>query len=68
MPVPYGSKTGVTTVIKLVKHLCRIFLIYEAKIIAWADGNMSPTDAATFKAWIATTKAVCTLLLSTPDD
>lgn len=65
---PYGAKTGVTTLIALVKHICRIFLVFEPKIVAWMGTISNPTDRALAIAWIATTKAVCSILQATPDD
>jgi len=60
--------TGVSTLIFIVKQLCRLQARYGAKIDQWIGDNMSPTNAATVRAWIAGFSAVCLILETTPDD
>lgn len=69
MPITYGKRTGVTTMVRVVRHLCHLFLTFEVKITAWINASaLSSSDKAICTAWIATTKVVCTLFNSIPDD
>jgi len=60
--------TGVSTLIFYTKILCRLQARFGAKIDAWIGEYMSPSNAATVRAWIAQFSAVCLILESTPDD
>jgi hypothetical protein len=60
--------TGVSTLILLTRLLCRLQARYGAKIDAWIGERMSPTNAATVRAWIEAFAAVCLILETTPDD
>lgn len=60
--------TGVSTVIFLVKQLCRLQTRFGAKIVAWAQDRMTPENYAIFRAWYDGISAVCLILESTPDD
>lgn len=69
MPITYGKRTGVTTLLVLIKHMCRLFLVFENKIVAWIAASALSTDNKSIcYVWIATTKTVCSLLTSIPDD
>lgn len=60
--------TGVSTIIFLVKKLCALQARYGAKILAWAQANMSSGDYVIFLAWYNQFSLVCQILEATPDD
>lgn len=60
--------TGVSTMIFLVKQLCRLQTRYGAKIVAWAEANMTPTKFASFMTFYNSLSGICLILESTPDD
>jgi len=60
--------TGVSTVIYLVKQLCRIQVKFGSKIVSWASGALSPTDFSTFMAWYNQISLICQILEAAPDD
>jgi len=65
----YGARTGVTTLLALVKHLCGIYMLFSTKINAWVNSSsLSPSDKATVLAWLSSISEVCTLLKTIPDD
>jgi len=68
MPTYRRIVTGVSTIIFLVKQLCRLQTRYGAKIVAWALANMSPENYATFITWYNAISGICQILESTPDD
>lgn len=64
----YGARTGVTTLIKVVRALCRLYLTYSAKINAWVNTAIPSGDRATVLAWLAGIAAVCAILEAATDD
>lgn len=65
----YGARTGVTTLIFLADKLCRLYVIYSAKINAWIDASsISSADKLVIKNWLNALNAVCVLLNSIGDD
>lgn len=67
--MPYNKRTGVTTVIKVVKHLCGIYDVFSPKIIAWVNASsISTSDKAMVIAWLGNATTVCSLLRTIPDD
>lgn len=65
----YGARTGVTTLLALVKHLCGIYGLFDTKINAWVNASsLSPADKATILSWLGSISEICTLLKTIPDD
>jgi hypothetical protein len=65
----YGNRTGVTTVLKLTKHLCSIYNLFSVKITGWVNASsLSDPNKAFVNGWLGNISAVCALLKTVPDD
>lgn len=65
----YGARTGVTTLLKLTKHLCGIYELFSSKINAWVmASSLTEGEKTTIVAWLQSISLVCNLLKSIPDD
>lgn len=64
----YGQRTGVTTLKKLVHHLCGIYDAFKPTIDAWVNDNMTPENAAVVMGWLNLLHDVCSLVDVAPDD
>lgn len=60
--------TGVSTLIAIVKTLCKLLVTYRVKIDAWATGALSAPDKATLDTWLDAATAVCLILEAATDD
>lgn len=61
----YGARNGVSTVIKFVKALCKIYLTYQERIIAYINGStLSAGDKAAVIAWLNLASSSCAILVS----
>jgi len=65
----YNKKTGVTTVIKLTKHLCGIFDVFSPTILSWVNSStLTTAQKAQVTDWLNGVSGVCALLRTIPDD
>lgn len=65
MAFNYGGRIGVSTIISLTRHICRIYTTYSSRIIAWVDGStLSSGDKTTVKDWLAAAQSACAILES----
>lgn len=60
--------TGVSTLIFIVRQLCKLLTRYRTKIDAWAQGALAPGSKATLDSWLDGATAVCLILEAAPDD
>lgn len=64
----YGARTGVTTLIKFVKLLCKLYNTFSTKIDQWVLDQVDPSKQAQVQAFLALIAPVCHILEATPDD
>jgi hypothetical protein len=65
----YRKRSGVTTLFKTVKYLCKLFGLYHDSILNWLSGHVfDPGQYETVRAWLEGIQTVCTILDNTPDD
>lgn len=65
----YRARTGVTTLIVLTKHLCKLYGVYSSKIIAYITASSLPPDQkAAILTWLSGASAACAALLLIGDD
>lgn len=67
MTVTITGRTGADQSFKLVAHLCRLFVRYEAKLRALvatlqSNGTITALDATAVYNWIDATKLACAIL------
>lgn len=63
MPFNYGGRNGVSTLIKVTKHICHIYASFSGAIIAYVNGSsLSSGDKATVIAWLNGASAACAIL------
>lgn len=59
----YGGRTGMYSIIKFTKEVCRIYGVFAPTIISFVDGStLSSDDKATVKAWLNGATAACAIL------
>lgn len=66
--VNVGRRTGVTTLRILIRSICKLYAKFKPTILAWVEGQFSPEQVTTIKAWLDGADAVCFLTDGTPDD
>jgi hypothetical protein len=64
----YGARTGVTSLLKFVKILCRIYIRWQEHIVPWVVASVPPEHQTTVLAWLAAIPVICGILSLTPDD
>jgi len=63
MPFNYGGRTGVSTIIFLIKRICHVYTSFSASIIAYVNGSsLSSGDKATVIAWLNGASAACAII------
>lgn len=63
MAFNYGGRNGVSQIIRFVKLVCRIYLTYATRIVAYVEA--SPLDSGkktTVLAWLAGAQEACMIL------
>lgn len=64
----YGFRSGVTQLLRFVRLLCRLYVVFSATINAWVEANLEGADKTTVLEWLAAITAVCGILEAVPDD
>lgn len=64
MPIfNYGGRNGVSEIIRLTRLLCRIYVRYSSRIVAFINASSLTTEQkATVTAWLADAQEACMLL------
>ena len=64
-PFNYGGRIGMSTTIKVVQALCKIYGTYQAKIIAYVNASTLTSDQkASVISWLNLATEICGLLTS----
>jgi hypothetical protein len=65
MAFNYGGRIGMASIIKGVQFVCRIYGVYQAKIIDYVNSSTLTTEQkSTVIDWLNLATAVCGLLTS----
>ncbi len=69
-PIPnYRKRSGVTTLFKTIKYLCKIYGLYRTSIRNWiTSAAVDPLTRNTILSWLDQVTAVCELIDGLPDD
>lgn len=60
----YGSKNGMSTIVKLIKHICRVYLAYTAAIQTFINSSSLTTEQkAQVIDWLEAGVTVCGLIV-----
>ena len=63
MPFNYGGRNGVSQIIRYTKFVCRIYLTYATRIIAYVESSsLDSGKKATVTAWLAGAQDACMIL------
>lgn len=63
MPFNYGGRNGVSTLIRTVKYLCKLYLAFANPIITWINGSTLNSEQKTIVlAWLNGMQEACMIL------
>ena len=67
--MPYNKRTGVTTLIKVVGHLCGLYDVFSPKLIVWVNASsLDSSQKLVVTNWLGAASTVCALIKLIPDD
>jgi len=59
----YGGRNGVSTLLTLIKGICRIYTSFSESIIAYVNGsNLSSEDKITLINWLNLASSACAIV------
>lgn len=59
----YGARNGVSTIIKLIKGICHIYMSFQEPILAYIAASSLPSeDKATITSWLNLATSACSIL------
>lgn len=63
MPFNYGGRNGVSTLIRIVKGMCRLYLSFSGSIIQYIDNSsLDAGQKTTVKNWLNGAQEACMIL------
>ena len=64
----YNKRTGVTSLKKFVKALCKVYQKFKPSIDGWIDANIEEPRRTTVKASLNDIVVACNIIEVIPDD
>lgn len=59
----YGGRNGISTIIRVTKHICRIYLTFSARITQYiSDSTLETEKKTTVLAWLNAAQEACMIL------
>lgn len=59
----YGSRNGVSTLIRIIKALCKLYIAFSASIVAYINGSsLDSGQKTTITAWLNGAQEACMIL------